>query len=62
MLFLKTTISGFAFDTDLIVISLGLRIKEVPVNWVHGKSSIINVLSEMSSMGLDLHKKRFILW
>jgi dolichyl-phosphate beta-glucosyltransferase len=52
----KTTISGFAFDTDLIVTaySLGMSIKEIPVNWVHGKSSTVNVLTEIRSMGLDL--------
>ena len=52
----NTTISGFAFDTDMIVTaySLSLRVKEVPVEWVHGKSSTVNVLSEVQSMGLDL--------
>jgi dolichyl-phosphate beta-glucosyltransferase len=52
----NTTISGFAFDTDMIVTacSLSLRVKEVPVEWVHGKSSTVNALSEIRSMGLDL--------
>ena len=52
----NTTISGFAFDTDLIVTaySLSMRVKEIPVKWVHGKSSTLNVLSEIRSMGLDL--------
>lgn len=56
MLFLKTTISGFAFDTDLIVTAytLTMRIKEIPVNWTHGKSSTVNALTELQSMGLDL--------
>jgi dolichyl-phosphate beta-glucosyltransferase len=55
-LFRKITISGFAFDTDLIVTAnaLTLRIKEVPVNWTHGKSSTLNVLTELRSMGIDL--------
>jgi dolichyl-phosphate beta-glucosyltransferase len=55
-LFKDTTISGFAFDTDMIVTaySLSMRVKEVPVEWVHGKSSTVNVLSEIRSMGLDL--------
>jgi glycosyltransferase involved in cell wall biosynthesis len=55
-LFLKTTISGFTFDTDLIVTAytLNMRIKEIPVNWTHGKSSTVNVLAELQSMGLDL--------
>jgi glycosyltransferase involved in cell wall biosynthesis len=52
----NTTISGFAFDTDLIVTaySLSMRVKEIPVKWIHGKSSTLNVLSEIRSMGLDL--------
>lgn len=52
----NTTISGFAFDTDMIVTanSLSLQVKEVPVEWVHGKSSTVNALSEIKSMGLDL--------
>lgn len=52
----NTTISGFAFDTDLIVTAyaLSMSIKEVPVNWIHGESSTINVLSEIRTMGLDL--------
>jgi dolichyl-phosphate beta-glucosyltransferase len=55
-LFRETTISGFAFDTDLIVTaySLGMRIKEIPINWTHGKSSTLSVLTELRSMGLDL--------
>ena len=55
-LLLKTTISGFAFDTDLIVnaYSLGMRITEIPIKWVHGKSSSVSVLNEVRSMGLDL--------
>jgi glycosyltransferase involved in cell wall biosynthesis len=52
----NTKISGFAFDTDLIVTasSLLMRVKEIPVEWAHGKSSTVSVLSEVRSMGLDL--------
>jgi dolichyl-phosphate beta-glucosyltransferase len=52
----NTTISGFAFDIDMIVTaySLSMRVKEVPVEWIHGKSSTVNVLSEIRSMGIDL--------
>jgi glycosyltransferase involved in cell wall biosynthesis len=55
-LFRNTTISGFAFDIDLIVTaySMSMKVKEIPVNWTHGKSSTVNVLSEIRSMGLDL--------
>ena len=56
MLFKEITINGFAFDTDIIVkaFSMRLRVKEVAVNWTHGKSSTLNILHEIRSMGLDL--------
>jgi dolichyl-phosphate beta-glucosyltransferase len=55
-LFENTTVRGFAFDTDMIVTaySLSMRVKEIPVEWVHGKSTTLNVLSEIRAMGLDL--------
>lgn len=59
-LFGEVTVTGFAFDTDLIVkaFAQGLRIKEVPINWTHGPASKIRVLTEIRSMGLDL----FSIW
>ena len=53
------TVKGFAFDTQLIVTAFtqGLRVKEVPVNWTHGKFSKISV-RHIKSMGLDL----FSIW
>jgi dolichyl-phosphate beta-glucosyltransferase len=56
----EVNIAGFAFDTDIIVKAcyLGLRIKEVPIYWTHGKSSTLNVLTEIRSMALDL----FSIW
>jgi glycosyltransferase involved in cell wall biosynthesis len=55
-LFKEVVVNGFAFDSDLVVnaYSQGLRIKEIPINWTHGKSSTVNVLHEIHSMGLDL--------
>ena len=55
-LFNEINIAGFAFDTDIIVkaFSLGLQIKEVPINWSHGKSSTLSVITETRSMGIDL--------
>jgi len=51
---------GFAFDTELIVTAFaqGLRIKEVPINWIHGEFSKINILHEVQAMGTDL----FSIW
>ena len=55
-LFREISIIGFAFDTDLIVkaYTMGLKIREVPVNWSHGNTSTLNILKEIRSMGLDL--------
>jgi len=55
----NVTVKGFAFDTQLIVTaySQGLSVKEVPVNWNHGKFSKIS-LHHIKSMGLDL----FSIW
>jgi glycosyltransferase involved in cell wall biosynthesis len=59
-LFNEINIAGFAFDTDLIVRAyyLGLRIQEVPIYWTHGKSSTLNVITEIRSMAIDL----FSVW
>jgi glycosyltransferase involved in cell wall biosynthesis len=55
-LFKEVIVNGFAFDSGLVVnaYSQGLRIKEVPINWTHGKSSTVGILHEIQSMGLDL--------
>jgi hypothetical protein len=34
--------------------SLNYRIKEVPINWRHGKFSTLNVMREITSMGSDI--------
>jgi glycosyltransferase involved in cell wall biosynthesis len=59
-LFGDITTMGFAFDTDMIVTAFSqrLRIKEVPINWVHGKSSKLHLLTEIQKMGIDL----FSIW
>lgn len=56
----KVTVLGFAFDTDLIVEAQAqdLRVKEVPINWTHGKYSTVSVIDEIREMGLDL----FSIW
>lgn len=53
------TVKGFAFDTQLIVTAYaqGLRVKEVPINWSHGKFSKISI-HHIKSMALDL----FSIW
>lgn len=51
---------GFAFDSDLIVTAFaqGLRIKEVPIYWTHGKFSKVSIVREIYAMGSDL----FSIW
>jgi len=60
-LFLKTQISGFAFDTEIIVLAFkkNLKIKEVPIQWSHDNVSKVNVLREIYLMGRDILKIRF---
>jgi glycosyltransferase involved in cell wall biosynthesis len=55
-LFENVKIMGFAFDTDVIVTAFaqGLKIKEIPINWTHGKFSKVSVMKEVRSMGLDI--------
>ena len=55
-LFSEVSINGFAFDTEIVVkaFSQGLRVKEVPINWIHGSSSKVKILRETFSMGSDI--------
>ena len=48
--------SGFAFDSELLVIAsvLGLRIKEIPINWTHDKGSKIDIMKQITVMGFNL--------
>jgi len=59
-LFREIAITDFAFDTDLIVtaFSQSLLIKEVPINWAHGKFSKLDIAFEIQKMGIDL----FSIW
>ncbi len=52
----NVTVLGFAFDTDLMVEAYAqdLRVKEVPINWAHGKFSTVRVFDEIREMGLDV--------
>jgi glycosyltransferase involved in cell wall biosynthesis len=49
-------ITGFAFDSELLVLAcmLGLRIKEVPINWRHDQGSKIDIIKQTTVMGSDL--------
>jgi hypothetical protein len=55
-LFNEIGTDGFAFDSEVIVkaTSLNYRVKEVPINWRHGKFSTLNIIHEIASMGSDI--------
>ena len=55
-LFQDVMTTDFAFDTDMIVTAytLGLRIKEIPINWKEGKDSSVSIHNEIRNMGIDI--------
>jgi len=55
-LFKEIHITGFAFDSEIIVKAywLYLKIKEVPIIWKYDKASKVNVLKQVKVMGKDL--------
>ena len=48
--------TGFAFDSEVVVKAyiLGLRVKEVPINWSHDAASKISVVQQLKEMSQDL--------
>ena len=38
----------------VIATAVGLRIKEIPINWIHDKGSKIDILKQIAVMGVDL--------
>ena len=59
-LFSDIQISGFAFDTEIIVSAFKkkLKIKEVPIQWSHDYISKVNIMREVYLMGRDILKIR----
>ena len=55
-LFSGLHVTGFAFDSEIIVKSyiLGLRLKEIPVIWNHNNASKISVMTQVREMSRDL--------
>jgi glycosyltransferase involved in cell wall biosynthesis len=55
-LFQEINVSGFAFDSEVVVKAyiLGLKIKEVPIIWSHDNASKVNVIHQIKAMGNDL--------
>lgn len=67
MLFNEIHIRGFAFDSEVVVkaLSLGLKVKEVPIIWSHDAASKINPIHQIKEMGKDLLSiwyESHILW
>ena len=48
--------TGFAFECEVLVKSskMGLKIKEVPINWRHEYGSQLNLLQEILIMAKDM--------
>ena len=61
--FRKMKIKRYAHDVEIILIlkSIGIKIKEMPVNWRHYSDSKINVITDSPMMLLDLFKLKFRL-
>ena len=55
-LFNEIHITGFAFDSEIIVKAywLYLKIKEVPIIWKYDEATKVNVLKQVKAMGTDL--------
>jgi len=56
--FKKIKIKRYAHDVEIILIlkSIGIKIKEMPVNWIHDPDSKINIITDSFIMLLDLFK------
>ena len=56
----NSKISGFAFDTEMIVSAYkqNLKVKEVAIEWSHDNASKINILKQIYYMGRDIIKIR----
>jgi len=54
--FSKQTLAGWSFDVEILVIAreLGLKVQEVPITWVYGAGSRVNVLRDSLRMTRDL--------
>ena len=50
----------YAYDVELMLIlkSIGIKIKEMPVNWTHHSGSKINIIIDSLIMILDLFRIR----
>lgn len=55
-IFSRSTVDGFAFDVEILLIArdLGYRIHEVPVIWYHAPHSKVSPVTDASKMFLDV--------
>jgi dolichyl-phosphate beta-glucosyltransferase len=59
-IFPKQTLSGFAFDVELMVLARkhGFKIKEAPVRWINSPASKVSAWRDSTRMFLDLLRLR----
>ncbi len=62
-LFEQLSITGFAFDVELLLVAerLGLRVEEVPVEWRHVEESRVRPMRDGLAMLRDALRLRFAL-
>ncbi|MBI2375429.1 MAG: glycosyltransferase family 2 protein [Deltaproteobacteria bacterium] len=55
-IFARTTLEGFAFDVELLMLAkqLGYEVRDVPVVWSHGPNSKVRMFRDSSKMLLDI--------
>lgn len=59
-IFSRTTLDGFAFDVEVLMIAreLGMRIREVPVVWYHAPNSKVSPVKDATRMFADVIRLR----
>ena len=61
-LFFQQKINGFAFDVEILYLAKkrGLRIKEIPVNWINKEGSKVNLITDSFKMLCDILRIRWL--
>jgi len=59
-IFARAQLDGFAFDSEVTVLAhaLGLRVRAIPVTWLHDDSSTISLWRDGVPMAIDLLRLR----
>ncbi|MCB0317150.1 MAG: glycosyltransferase family 2 protein [Bdellovibrionales bacterium] len=61
LVFSKQLSTGFSFDVEILMIAqrTGLKISEVPINWVNVPGSKVNLVTDSIKMFIDIIKFRY---